>query len=109
MMKIINGRRYDTEKAHLVGEYDNMGRGVDSVDDFRFWQAALYRTPKSGQYFIAGFGGPMSRFAQSAGSNRWEGGWDLIPMTRQEALEWAEVYLRPYQVEEEFGDMIDDA
>jgi hypothetical protein len=109
MRKIINGKRYDTSKAVEVGEYNNIGEGADSVTDFKFWSATLYRTPRSGQYFLHGEGGPMSRFSQSAGQNSWTGGSDIIPMTKQEAMEWAEQYLSPSKTEAEFSDLIEDA
>jgi hypothetical protein len=109
MKKIINGKRFDTSKAVEVGEYNNIGDGADSVTDFKFWSATLYRTPRSGQYFLYGEGGPMSRFSQSAGQNSWKGGEDIIPMTKKEAMEWAEQYLSPKEIEEEFGDLIEDA
>lgn len=109
MKKIINGKRYDTEKAILIGEYDNLGHGADSISDFRYWEGSLYRTPRSGRYFLAGKGGPMTRFSQSAGQNSWTGGEDLIPMSQEEALEWAEAYLDPEVIEEHFSDMIEDA
>jgi len=109
MKKIINGKRYDTSKAVEVGECNNIGEGADSVTDFKFWSATLYRTPRSGQYFLRGEGGPMSRFSQSAGQNCWKSGEDIIPMTKQEAMEWAEQHLSPTKIEEEFGDIIEDA
>jgi hypothetical protein len=105
MRKIINGKRYDTESARLVGEYENSL----PVTDFHHVWMGLYCTPRSGQYFLAGEGGPMTRFSQSAGQNSWTGGSDIIPMTRQEALEWAERHLDSQVVENEFSDLIEDA
>ncbi len=109
MKKIIDGVRYDSEKALLIGEADNLARGVDSVTDLGYWTAALYRTPRSGRFFIVGEGGPQSRFSQSAGQNSWTGGEDLIPMSKREALEWAERYLDPEAIEKHFADLIEDA
>jgi len=42
MKTIIEGKRYDTDKAILVGEYATPGLGHS---DFRYFEAALYRTP----------------------------------------------------------------
>jgi hypothetical protein len=109
MKKILNGLRYDTKNAIEIGSYSNIGAGADSRSDFRWWEATLYKTPRSGRFFIAGEGGAMSRFSQSVGQNSWTGGSDLIPMTREEALEWAEEYLSPDVIEEHFGDSIEDA
>ena len=104
MKKIIDGLRYDTEKAIEIGSYDN-GLGTS---DFRNWEATLYRTPRSGRYFLAGEGGPMTRFARSVG-NMTGGGDGLFPMTKGEALAWAEQYLDADAIEKHFRDAIQDA
>jgi len=109
MKKIIDGVRYDADKAVKVGAADNLGLGVSSVTDFAYWTAELYRTPRSGRFFLVGEGGPQSRFAQSAGQNTWSGGSDLIPMSKEEALSWAERYLDVEVVEEHFSELIEDA
>jgi hypothetical protein len=105
MKKIIDGKRYDTEKAILIGEAtsDNAYPG-----DFRYWEANLYRTPKSGRYFLAGNGGAMTRFARSCGDGTC-GGYGLFPMSPAEALEWAERNLDAETIEEHFADSIEDA
>lgn len=102
MKKIIDGLRYDSEKAVEIGAADSLGSEADSVTDFRYWEAKLYRTKRSGRYFIVGEGGPMTRFSQSAGQNTWTAGADLIPIGEDEARQWAERYLSPDIVEEYF-------
>jgi hypothetical protein len=109
LKKILNGVRFDTEKAERLGATDNLRIEATSLTDFSYWTAALYRTPRSRQYFLAGHGGPMSRFAQSAGQNSWTGGSDIIPLTEDEAYSWAEKNLKPEEVEEIFPDRIEDA
>ena len=104
MKKVIKGKIYDTEKAKLIGTYDTPNLGKS---DFHYFEAGLYVTPK-GNYFVAGEGHALSPFAShNAGSSSW--GWDVIPKTRQEALEWAEWYLDEEKVLSEFGDMLDEA
>jgi len=105
MKKIINGKRYDTASAIEIGHYSSSYGGTDH----QYWEATLYRTKRSGQYFMAGEGGPMSRFAQSNGQNSWSGGEDLIPMSKDEALEFAEQYLDSDEIEDHFADVIEDA
>ncbi len=97
MKKIIDGLRFDTGKGIEIGtaSYGNQG-------DFEAWEATLYKTPRSGRFFIAGSGGPMSRFSQSIGQNQWSGGSDIIPMSEDEAREWAENYLDAEVIEEHF-------
>lgn len=105
MKTIINGKRYDTEKSILVGKSDSGG----FVNDFSYWEAGLYKTPRSGAFFLAGQGGPMTRWAQPVGSNGRSGGSGIIPLDADEALEWAERYLPATSVEEHFADRIEDA
>lgn len=105
MKKILDGVRYDTEKMIEIGH----ASASCPRNDFQWWEATLYKSPRAERYCIAGEGGPMSRFSQSVGQNSWSGGSDLIPMTRAEALEWAEQHLGPDEIEEAFGDLIEDA
>ena len=107
MKKTINGIRYDTERStevgtHRHGSYPNSG-------DFSHWTATLYRTPRSGRFFLAGEGGGMTQFAYHGPYGGAEGGSRLIPISRESALEWAEEYLDEDVIEKHFGDMIEDA
>jgi TnpA family transposase len=106
MKAIITGKRYDTEKAVLIGEG---GVGSISSGDFSHWKAGLYRTPISRQYFLAGEGGPMTRFRQTFSDGMRGYGKKLIPLTRKDAFEWAQGYLDDEVVEAEFSDLIEDA
>jgi len=103
MKKILNGFRYDTEKAILIGHAEPNS----NIRDFNYWEAGLYVTKRSHSFFIAGSGGPMSRFGRSTGQNETSGGSDLIPMSKAEALEFAEQYLETEEFEKHF--VIEDA
>lgn len=106
MRVIINGVRYDTEAAELIGRHDSNL----PVTDFGYYSESLYRTPRSGRYFLYGRGGPASRYAESAGVNTWTGGERVIPFdTRDEAFAWAQKNLDAELVEREFADLIVDA
>ena len=59
MKAIINGLRYDTDKATLIGEASH-----GYASDFQHWEAGLYKTPRSGRFFLAGSGGPMTRWSR---------------------------------------------
>ncbi len=109
MKKTINGLRYDSEKAIEIGFYSNIGKEAKSREDFTAFEATLEKTPRSNRYFLSGAGGPQTRFAQSAGQNTWTGGIDIIPLTRGDALAWAERYLGADVVETHFGDDLEDA
>ena len=109
MKRILEGFRYDTDKAVLIGEMSNIGRGVDSITDFNYWFAGLYVTPKAKRYFLAGRGGPMTRWARSAGQNSSVGGEGIIPVSEEEAFRLAQEYLDPADVEQHFSDLVKDA
>jgi hypothetical protein len=105
MKAIVNGKRYDTEKAVLIGR-DCYG---GSRSDFQWWEAGLYKTPRSGAYFLAGRGGAMTRWARRVDGGGHAGGEGIFPMSAAEALEWAERYLSVEEVEQHFGGVIEDA
>ena len=103
MKKIINGMRYDTDKAIEIGNhYTNI-----SKSDFNFYNVSLYKTPRSGRFFLAGEGGPMTRFGKNWGDGTRGFGEKIIPMPTDEALEWAEQYLDAEIIEDHFD--IEDA
>ena len=103
MKKIVEGKRYDTETATLIGEY-----GYGSHGDFERIHEELYRT-KTGNYFVAGTGGPKTRYSVQVEQNSWSGSSDIYPLTKDEALEWAQAHLETEEVEAEFKDQVEDA
>ena len=105
MKKIINGLRYDTEVAVALGE----GSANCPRSDFGWWEATLYRTPRSGRYFVAGEGGPMTSFARPVNGNMRGHGERVIPMSTEDAREWGEQNLTTEEVEAAFGDILEDA
>lgn len=105
MKKIIDGKKYDTEKAVKIGEFWN---GCNQ-NDFAYVSEDLYKTPRSGQYFLHGVGGARSEYAEPTGSGNVAGGEKIIPMSRDEAYAWAEKNLKAEEIEAEFSDMIEDA
>ncbi len=85
MKKVIDGKRYDTETATLIASAESSC----SSSDFRWWEEDLYRTPR-GRYFVAGSGGPMSKYSQSIDANNWSGGEGIEVIDDAEALAWCE-------------------
>jgi hypothetical protein len=107
MKAIINGLRYDTDKAVCIGV---ASRGnYPHCGDFSAWNAGLYRTPRSGRYFLAGEGGGMTRFAHHQSHSGTCGGSGIQQMGRGEALVWAEQYLTHDEIEAGFGEQLEDA
>jgi len=103
MKQVIDGKLYNTETAIEIGSYWN---GL-STRDFRRVSEELYRT-KSGNYFLAGTGGPLTPYAESNGESTW-GSSRIIPLSKEEAFEWAQQYLSTDEVLKEFPDMIEEA
>ncbi len=104
MKKIINGKRYDTEKSTIVGEYS-----FSSFGDFNYISEGLYVTPRSKSYFLAGEGGANTRYRQTVSQNTWAGGEIIQPMSKEDAFAWAQEYLSADEVEAFFSDMIEEA
>lgn len=103
MKKIIDGKRYDTDSAKEVGYASYSNRG-----DFNFWEETLYRK-STGEFFLHGEGGPMSRYAVTVGQNEWSGGEKLIPLNLDAAKKWAEKNLDADAYEKLFGIVEEDS
>lgn len=99
MKKIINGKRYDTSTAKELSSYS-----YGYPRDFEHWEETLYRK-STGEFFLHGEGGPSSKYAESAGGNCWTGGEKIIPLTLDEAKQWAEKHLDGDEYEEIFGEV----
>lgn len=100
MKKIINGKKYDTETAHEVGSWDN---GLYS-SDFGMMAETLYRK-LTGEYFIYGYGGPATRYAEAEGNGSYGYGESIEPLTVDAAMSWAEERLGTDEYESEFGEV----
>ncbi len=102
MKKIIGGKRYDTETAEQVASWFN----DYGFTDFRWCGEHLYRK-RTGEFFIYGHGGGLSKYARRMGSSGWTDGEKIIPVTLDEAKEWAEEkldadeYEKLFEIEEE--------
>jgi hypothetical protein len=97
MKRIINGRRYDTQTAKLLGVAT-----YGYCTDFAYWREELY-VKRTGEYFLYGQGGPMSKYSQQVGQNEWTGGHEIRPLSLDEAKAWAEKYLSADEYEAIFG------
>lgn len=84
MKQVIDGKVYNTDTATEIADYYN---GL-SHSDFGRVQESLYKT-KKGAFFLAGEGGPMSKYSRPCG-NMTSGGSGVFPLTENEARTWAE-------------------
>lgn len=103
MKKIICGKVYDTNTAKVLGDWSNGG----SWRDFGHVVETLYKK-KTGEFFLHGEGGAASKYAVSEGPNSWTGGERIMPMTFEEAREWAEEKLTADEYEGIFGKVEED-
>ena len=103
MKKIINGKLYDTTTAKEIASCYH----GENTRDFHYYSESLYRK-RTGEYFLAGEGGPMSKYAKSAGQNSWTGGESITPLTYSEATEWAEREMDADDYQAEFGAVPED-
>ncbi|WP_236629325.1 MULTISPECIES: hypothetical protein [Lactobacillus] len=88
MKKRINTLMYDTESAKRLGDWFN----DYAPNDFQYCHEVLFKK-KTGEYFLYGEGGPMSKYwRQEYGNpNGKTGGEDITPLTREEARSWFEM------------------
>lgn len=103
MKAIIDGKRYDTDKATFVAEQSN---GND-CGNFRFEWECLYRT-KNGAWFIAGQGGAFTSYAYHEGNASY-GGKAIRPLSPEAALAWLEQHQKTEAIETYFGSQVQDA
>lgn len=99
MKKIINGKKYSTETAAQMGEWQSSG----SYTDFSFRHETLYRK-RTGEFFLYGTGGAMTRWSQPDGDGL-RGGEGIEPLTEGAARKWAERHLSADEYESIFGDV----
>lgn len=103
MRKIINGKLYDTGTAQEIG---SKWHG-ESRRDFRYYAETLYKK-RTGEYFLYGEGGPMSKYAVSCGQSQWSGGELITPLTIDNARQWAEENMDADGYMQEFGPAAED-
>ena len=84
MRKIINGKLYNTDSAHRIDV-----ASFSNPRDFHYWEETLYQK-KTGEFFLYGEGGPMTKYAVSTGLNQWRGGEKIIPLDVEGAQKWVE-------------------
>ena len=98
MKKIINGKKYDTETAKALGGEDTRSL---SQTDFRYFWETLY-VKKTGEYFLHGQGHGMTKYATRDGLMACWGS-AIIPLSVQDAKNWAEKNLDADKFESIFG------
>jgi fermentation-respiration switch protein FrsA (DUF1100 family) len=85
MKQVVDGIRYDTEKAIAVARVS----GNSGTPEW--FSGTIYITPRSRRWFLAGDGGPYSPFGQSVGWGTYASGSGIAPLTPDRAREILEV------------------
>ena len=100
MKKIIDGKKYNTETAVEIARN---GNGL-STSDSRWFEESLYKK-RTGEFFLCGEGGPLSRYADTYPGGGWTYGERIIPISLEEAMTWAESVMDVDDYEAEFGEV----
>lgn len=107
MISIINGKRYDTDKAECVFEHHN---GLHSMD-LRCRTKDLYRTSK-GAWFIHHAGGPSTDLAINTPLGL-TGGEKIEPISDEDAFGFLKAHIEEAEateaLEKYFSDWFEDA
>ena len=86
MIKIINGVRYDAEKATEIASYQS----PHYSSDFHSYSEILYLSPKS-KWFMYGEGNAMSPYSKLYTDGRGPGK-NIFAMSDSEVKEWLELH-----------------
>lgn len=104
MKKVIARKLYDTETAEEIATWSS----PHYSSDFAHCTETLYRA-KNGALFLYGQGGAMSRWSESATGGGTGGGSDILPLTREEALDWLEEHDLHEVIQKHFADAVQEA
>lgn len=98
MQRTLKGQRYDTETATKVCKIE-----IGTHKDSNFLYCALYQRVRSKDFFIAGIGGYITRFAKLNVLGGYDSGPKLLPITGEQARQLAEQFADSTVVERFFG------
>ena len=98
MKRIIDGKRYDTSTAEEIATATHGYKR-----EFSYYEETLY-CKRTGEYFLYGYGHGESKYAKHV-LGAWGPGEDIVPMTYEQARQWAEASLDAEDYEREFGEV----
>lgn len=97
MKKIIDNKKYNTDTAKELGSIRiNDGDGYNGIEE------VLYQK-RNKEFFLYGWGGANTKYSERIGQNSWCSGSCIMPLTYDEAREWAERNLSTDEYESIFG------
>jgi len=107
MKDVIDGQLYDTDADGV--ESIAIHQPVADRGDFNFLREELCKT-ESGQYFIAGEGGPKTKYSKRVGTGEYSGSSKIRPVSEEEAFRWAQSNnIATEIILDEFGHKIEEA
>ena len=86
LVRVVDRKRFDTQTAIEIAAWEN---GLPPSDYYHISET-LYRT-KNGTYFLAGSGGPLTKYAFTCGGVKGYGS-GIIPLCEDDAYEWLNTY-----------------
>lgn len=89
MKKVVNGKIYDTKKSFFIGYCTN---GCETKRDGRYIEHKLFKTKRSGQYFIYTFWGGLTEYAEYFGCGSTCEGEHIRLVSKEEVISWLEEY-----------------
>tara|TARA_R110002074_G_scaffold267046_1_gene439314 strand:- start:66 stop:371 length:306 start_codon:yes stop_codon:yes gene_type:complete len=99
MKKVINGKMYNTETAKLIETHT-----YKYPSDFEWFKESLYQK-KTGEFFIDGEGGGLSKYAEEGATGGWSYGSKVSPISEIEAKAWVEEHSDVELYGELFGEV----
>jgi hypothetical protein len=108
MIQVIDGKRYDTDKAqHIFTHWNGYNR-----TDFKFRSKRLFLTAK-GSWFIHHQGGALTDMAVNNGSQGRGGSESIEPVTPDDAFGFLEAHSDEKEaieaIEKHFADRVEEA
>lgn len=100
MKRTLRGRLYDTDSATLIGEYTNSALPSEQFTE------QLY-IKKTGEFFLYGKGGPDSKYNKFV-RNTYYPNEKIIPLSYDQAEQWAIAHLSNIKYNRYFGDIAED-
>lgn len=97
--QIINGKKYDTDTAKFIENSTS-----HQPTDFRYFTETLFQK-KTGEFFIFGQGGALSKYAVPGETGGWQFGAAFTPLTENNAKTWVEEHSDVDLYEELFGEV----
>lgn len=88
---------YDTATAKKVA-----ADWFSDTHDFSYWIEELF-IKENGEFFLFGEGGPRSHYRKMCGLDEWSDGWNILPLSAEEARKWAEDHATVDEYIEIFG------